>query len=88
MTPRLYPTLEVENPNPNPNPNPNAASKVDNASMLDPLNPDYSRFPLSKEAKSEELIARLGPGDSLFIPQGWWHHVHATSRSASISYWF
>lgn len=29
----------------------------------------------------------LGPGDSLFVPRGWWHQVRSLSFSISISHW-
>lgn len=30
----------------------------------------------------------LGPGDALFIPPGWWHHVTAVTDSISVSFWW
>jgi hypothetical protein len=37
---------------------------------------------------SNYLETNLNPGDSLFIPKGWWHHVQSLSSSISISFWF
>ncbi|PHH56093.1 JmjC domain-containing protein F [Ceratocystis fimbriata CBS 114723] len=30
----------------------------------------------------------LGPGDSLYIPYGWWHYVRSLSTSFSVSFWW
>jgi len=30
----------------------------------------------------------LGPGDTLYIPVGWWHYVRSLSISFSVSFWW
>jgi lysine-specific demethylase 8 len=30
----------------------------------------------------------LGPGDALFLPAGWWHHVRSLAPSISLSFWW
>lgn len=32
--------------------------------------------------------AVLGPGDALYIPPRWWHHVRSLSTSFSVSFWW
>ncbi|KAK4991156.1 hypothetical protein LTR66_006610 [Elasticomyces elasticus] len=44
------------------------------------------RFPLFKDARYIEAV--LGPGDSLYIPLGWWHYVESLSTSCSVSFWW
>ncbi|KAJ7090311.1 hypothetical protein B0H15DRAFT_838071 [Mycena belliarum] len=34
------------------------------------------------------MSERLGPGDMLYLPAGWWHAMRGESRSSSISMWF
>lgn len=53
-------------------------------SQVDPLSPDAERFP--RFAGAPRLTFEIGPGESLFIPAGWWHHVEALERSVSVSF--
>ena len=53
-------------------------------SAVDPLKPDLEQFPLFADA--QQLHLDVGPGQTLFIPAGWWHHVEATEASISISF--
>lgn len=45
--------------------------------------PDYERYPLFSKVKAIEVT--LSPGEMLFIPVGWWHHVKALEPSITIS---
>jgi len=38
--------------------------------------------------QSPLLVAELNPGDALFIPSKWWHHVRSLDRSASVNVWW
>jgi hypothetical protein len=79
----LFPPEQVANLYIGPIDNPPPLSIVD----LDA--PDFSRFPLFEKALATAQIAELGPGDALFMPRHWWHHV--TSRdpyNAMINYWW
>ncbi|ELR19182.1 jumonji domain containing 5, putative [Acanthamoeba castellanii str. Neff] len=48
--------------------------------------PDWSRYPLLREAVYTETI--LGPGEMLFIPQNCWHYVRSLTTSFSLNFWF
>jgi len=51
--------------------------------------PDHERFPLHAEALRHAWQAELGPGDALFIPFGWWHHVESlTPFNVLVNYWW
>jgi hypothetical protein len=57
-------------------------------SMVDPLAPDLERYPRYPAAQALGLTAELGPGDALFVPSLWWHHVQATEPvNVLINYW-
>ncbi|NNC97240.1 MAG: cupin-like domain-containing protein [Gammaproteobacteria bacterium] len=47
------------------------------SSLVDPYNPDLERFPKFVEAAKHTQIAELEPGDALFIPSLWLHHVES-----------
>jgi len=57
--------------------------------MVDLNNPDFERFPRAREALAAALVADLEPGDALFYPSMWWHHVEATAPfNVMINYWW
>lgn len=53
-------------------------------SAFDPLDPDYERFPLARDAMPYEAL--LGPGVALYVPNGWWHCVQSMGASVSVSF--
>jgi len=58
-------------------------------SLVQFTNPDHARFPRYAEALRHALQAELGPGDALFIPFGWWHHVESlTPFNVLVNYWW
>ena len=58
-------------------------------SMVDPDHPDLDRYPLYAEAARHKLVADLEPGDALFMPPMWWHHVRSTGAlNVLVNYWF
>jgi len=61
-------------------------SSIPNGAQVDPEAPDYTRFP--RLARAHPLVAELGPGDTLFIPRGWWHHVRSIEASISVNAWW
>ncbi|HEU4650575.1 MAG TPA: cupin-like domain-containing protein [Croceibacterium sp.] len=57
-------------------------------SMVDPLAPDLERYPRFAAARELAQTADLGPGDALFVPSLWWHHVEALEPvNVLINYW-
>lgn len=50
---------------------------------VQPFNPDLDRFPLFSRAHCIE--AYIGPGDTLYIPDKWWHAVRALDVAISVS---
>lgn len=58
-------------------------------SLVDPLAPDLARFPRFSEAWRHAQVAELRPGDALFIPSMWWHHVEALDAfNVLLNYWW
>lgn len=53
-------------------------------SDLDPEQPDLTSYPLAAQAKFRSVI--LEPGDAMFLPVGWWHHVRSLDLSMSVSF--
>jgi hypothetical protein len=46
--------------------------------------PNLDEFPLFSSARV--VSVELNPGDMLFIPVGWWHHVRSLSVSIAVSF--
>ena len=58
-------------------------------SMVDLKRPDFTAFPQFRDALSSAQGAELGPGDALFIPSLWWHHVEALDPfNVLVNYWW
>ena len=58
-------------------------------SMVDLHDPDFARFPHFREALKVARIAELEPGDAIFIPSMWWHHVEALEPfNVLVNYWW
>lgn len=58
-------------------------------SLVDFTAPDFNRFPRFKNALNSAQIAKLEPGDGIFIPTLWWHHVSANSHfNVLVNYWW
>ncbi len=58
-------------------------------SLVDMVNPDLARFPRYAEALEHAQVAELGPGDAIFIPSMWWHHVEALGTfNVLVNYWW
>lgn len=53
-------------------------------SEVDLENVDYDRFPLMRNV--EILCHDLMPGELLFLPVGWWHHVRALDFSMTVTF--
>jgi hypothetical protein len=51
---------------------------------IDPENPDLDAFPEFAGVSRKEAI--VSPGEALFIPVSWWHHVRALEVSISIAF--
>ena len=57
-------------------------------SMVDPLSPDHERFPEYRKAEEMALFADLEPGDAIYVPTLWWHHVTASAPiNLLVNYW-
>jgi len=58
-------------------------------SLVDFLNPDLERFPRFATAMQHALAVEMAPGDALFIPSMWWHHIEALEDfNVLVNYWW
>lgn len=58
-------------------------------SVVDFARPDLARHPRFAEALRHARVAVLEPGDALFIPALWWHHVEALEAfNVLVNYWW
>jgi len=58
-------------------------------SLVDFDNPDFERFPRFRAALGHAQSTVLEPGDAIFIPSMWWHHVAALeSFNILVNHWW
>mmetsp|Transcript_63628 Transcript_63628/g.197169 ORF Transcript_63628/g.197169 Transcript_63628/m.197169 type:complete len:306 (-) Transcript_63628:7-924(-) len=51
--------------------------------------PDYREFPFAQHAHGAAVEAVVEPGDCLFLPLGWWHHVESLApENVSLNFWY
>lgn len=58
-------------------------------SLVDFSNPDFEQFPKFKQALDAALVVDLEPGDALYIPTLWWHHIEGQANiNLLINFWW
>jgi hypothetical protein len=58
-------------------------------SLVDLHEPDFDRYPLFQEALQNAQSAELEPGDAIYIPSMWFHHVDSLDAlGVLINFWW
>ena len=58
-------------------------------SLVDFDQPDDARYPRFRDALATAQTALLAPGDAVFIPGMWWHHVRSLEPfNVLVNYWW
>nr|XP_053618256.1 uncharacterized protein LOC128679824 [Plodia interpunctella] len=53
---------------------------------IDPLKPDYAKYPEFKKANAFKV--RVNKGDCLYLPSLWFHHVTQSHGCIAVNYWY
>ena len=82
----LFPPEQIFNLYPGPlEPSPGGQA----VSVVDFANPDLEKYPRFREAIAAGQLAEVDPGDAVFIPAMWWHHVEGLSAfNTLVNYWW
>jgi len=82
----LFPPDQISNLYPGPL-EPTPGGQV--ISLVDFKNPDLHKFPRFHDALLTARVADLEPGDALYIPSMWWHHVESRAPyNILVNYWW
>ena len=82
----LFPPEQIENLYPGPL-EPTPGGQV--VSVVDFDHPDFERHPRFRDALAHAQSAVLEPGDAIFIPSMWWHHVRSLAPfNVLVNYWW
>lgn len=58
-------------------------------SLVDFENPNFAQHPKFEQALAAAQVAELEPGDVLFLPSMWWHHVEALDAfNVLVTHWW
>ncbi len=52
-------------------------------SLVDIKNPDLNKFPLWSKVTPISFV--VGPGETMFIPNGWWHTAYSVTPTISVA---
>jgi Cupin-like domain len=61
-------------------------SGMPNFADVDPEQPDYGRHPRFRGVTA--IGGVVNPGETLFIPHGWWHHTRTLDDAVSMNFWW
>ncbi|XP_017128379.1 bifunctional peptidase and (3S)-lysyl hydroxylase JMJD7 [Drosophila elegans] len=53
---------------------------------IDPLAPDLATYP--EYARAQPLRVRVHPGDILYLPNYWFHHVSQSHKCIAVNFWY
>jgi len=82
----LFPPEQIDNLYPGPL-EPTPGGQV--VSVVDFDRPDFDRHPGFRDALASAQTAVLEPGDAIFIPSMWWHHVRSLEPfNVLVNYWW
>jgi hypothetical protein len=82
----VFPPEQIDNLYPGPL-EPTPGGQV--VSVVDFDAPDFERYPRFREALASAQTAVLEPGDAVFIPSLWWHHVQGLEAfNVLVNYWW
>ncbi|MES2136656.1 MAG: cupin-like domain-containing protein [Pseudomonadota bacterium] len=82
----LFPPEQFRNLYPGPVENTPAGRPI---SMVDFHHPDFAAHPRFREALAHGMVAELNPGDAIFVPSLYWHHVEGLSPfNILVNYWW
>ena len=58
-------------------------------SLVDFADPDFEKHPRFREALEHGRVCDMEPGDAIWLPSMWWHHVEAFSAfNILVNYWW
>ncbi len=82
----LFPPEQIDNLYPGPL-EPTPGGQV--VSVVDFDRPEFDRHPRFRDALASAQTAELEPGDAIFIPSMWWHHVRSLEPfNVLVNYWW
>ena len=82
----LFPPEQIFNLYPGPlDPTPGGQA----VSLVNFDDPDFAKFPRFREALAAAQVVEVEPGDAVFVPSMWWHHVEGLSAfNTLVNYWW
>jgi hypothetical protein len=58
-------------------------------SLVDFADPDYEKYPRFADALAAAQVCDMEPGDAIFVPSMWWHHVESFgAHNILVNYWW